>query len=128
MVENRRLELLTPCVQSRCSTNWANPPLSNLSGRPGLRGWAICAHKSYYTCWFFFVNPFLWFYFIFLLYFSCYFLLCFAGRKKTCRLDKGKSFFLLYFCFTVLLLFVLNQAFCKLIRTTCRSCTTSYTF
>ena len=26
MVEDRRLELLTPCLQSRCATNCANPP------------------------------------------------------------------------------------------------------
>ena len=48
MVENRRLELLTPCVQSRCSTNWANPPY--FSARIF---WAY----QHSTCWFFFVNP-----------------------------------------------------------------------
>ena len=26
LVENKRIELLTPCVQSRCSPSWANSP------------------------------------------------------------------------------------------------------
>ena len=31
MVEDRRFELLTPCVQGRCSTSWANPPRNSLT-------------------------------------------------------------------------------------------------
>ena len=31
VVEMRRIELLTPCLQGRCSPNWATPPYFNLS-------------------------------------------------------------------------------------------------
>ena len=35
MVERRRIELLTPCVQSRCSPSWANTPhISQKNGGP----------------------------------------------------------------------------------------------
>ena len=30
LVEMRRIELLTPCVQSRCSPSWATPPYQRL--------------------------------------------------------------------------------------------------
>ena len=30
MVEMRRIELLTPCLQSRCSPSWATPPFKGL--------------------------------------------------------------------------------------------------
>ena len=31
VVEMRRIELLTPCLQGRCSPSWATPPYFNLS-------------------------------------------------------------------------------------------------
>ena len=31
LVEMRRIELLTPCLQGRCSPSWATPPYFNLS-------------------------------------------------------------------------------------------------
>ena len=33
LVEMRRIELLTPCVQGRCSPSWATPPNIHLSSR-----------------------------------------------------------------------------------------------
>ena len=58
LVENKRIELLTPCVQGRCSPSWANspclvglgglePPTSRLSG-------ARSNHLSYKPTFFFF--------------------------------------------------------------------------
>ena len=37
LVENKRFELLAPCVQSRCSPNWANSPCLACLFRPLLR-------------------------------------------------------------------------------------------
>ena len=38
MVERRRIELLTPCVQSRCSPSWANTPSVYINSMVGLNG------------------------------------------------------------------------------------------
>ena len=36
LVEMRRIELLTPCLQGRCSPSWATPPKRDVSSRPTL--------------------------------------------------------------------------------------------
>ena len=41
LVEMRRIELLTPCLQGRCSPSWATPPLGCLSS------WLVSVNFSY---------------------------------------------------------------------------------
>ena len=40
MVEDDGIEPTTPCLQSRCSPSWANPPWSKTIGRDGGSGWS----------------------------------------------------------------------------------------
>ena len=53
-LENRRLELLTPCVQSRCSTNWANPPYEILGFTAPCRCISYFVSFAYFSNW---ANP-----------------------------------------------------------------------
>ena len=55
ILEDRRFELLTPCVQSRCSTSWANPP--SFDGLTDLfilsKAFTLRLHLLYYMLIFF---------------------------------------------------------------------------
>ena len=70
ILEDRRFELLTPCVQSRCSTSWANPPhtqayaFSLVNLRKLTFAHLPLGYIYYNTWWFFFVKGF----FIFIFY------------------------------------------------------------
>ena len=78
LVEMRRIELLTPCVQGRCSPSWANTPyLQQMVGLNGLEpttsplSGVRSNHLSYrpicwmlikYTMWFYIMQVFFWFF------------------------------------------------------------------
>ena len=48
MVEMRRVELLTPCVQSKCSPNWATPPFVLNSVLENIRDVLFLSYQDFF--------------------------------------------------------------------------------